>query len=141
MQSPMFSPKRTIKGPNRYRGNMTTKNSAQKFDLFPGGLPQIVPRQKEMGGGGLIYPGAQHRLLDILKSPTHDQDLNNKLLHNARVFSYFHDPLKNKANPASDARDVICGSPNNNVLKFNSSAMLGTNSFLDTHGSMNKSLD
>lgn len=119
MQSPMFSPKRTIKGPNRYRGNTSTKNSAQKFDLFP----QIVPRQKEMGGGGLIYPGAQHRLLDILKSPTHDQDLNNKLLHNARVFSYFHDPLKNKPHVAKEARDVVCGSPNNLVLKLNSSAI------------------
>jgi hypothetical protein len=37
-----------------------------------------------------VYPGAQSRLLDILKSPRYNESLNDKLLHNSRVHSYFH---------------------------------------------------
>jgi hypothetical protein len=32
-------------------------------------LPSIYSKEKERGGGGLIYPRAPYKLLDILKSP------------------------------------------------------------------------
>ena len=39
-------------------------------------LPPIQHRsRKEKGGGGMIYPGAQSRLLDILKSPRANEPL------------------------------------------------------------------
>ncbi len=54
------------------------------------GLPQIKQKtQREKGGGGLIYPEAEERLMDILKSPKVQQPPSNKLLHNNRVYSYF----------------------------------------------------
>jgi hypothetical protein len=60
-------------------------------------LPAISQRSKEKGGGGMIYPGAQSRLLDILKSPRYNDNLNDKLLHNARIHSYFHADPSHKA--------------------------------------------
>lgn len=59
-------------------------------------LPTIHHRSKEKGGGGLIYPGAQSRLLDILKSPRYNENLNDKLLHNSRIHSYFHADTNHK---------------------------------------------
>ena len=33
------------------------------------GLPYIYSKEKERGGGGLIYPRAPYKLLEILRSP------------------------------------------------------------------------
>lgn len=72
---------------------MGEKNKTGMRKLFPDiNLADGQSRYKEMGGGGIVYPEATTRLMDILKQPSHDQRLDNKLLHNSRVFDYFHDP-------------------------------------------------
>jgi hypothetical protein len=58
-------------------------------------LPALGDKTKTHGGGGIIYPNAQDRLLDILKSPRANEPLNNKLLHNSRVHSYFRNESAN----------------------------------------------
>lgn len=86
----MFTKNKKKAGTNLKIG---ARNRAGLRKLFPDiNLAEGSSRYKEMGGGGIVYPEATSRLMDILKQPSHDQRLDNKLLHNSRVFDYFHDP-------------------------------------------------
>jgi hypothetical protein len=72
-------------------------------------LPSIYSKEKERGGGGLIYPRAPYKLLEILRSPKQNiSNFNDKLLHNNRVFSHFLD--RKNGDPKSNSLNFV---PNN----------------------------
>ena len=82
-------------------------------------LPSIYSREKERGGGGLIYPRAPFKLLEILKSPKQESsNFNDKLLHNNRVFSHFLD-RKNGDPKISNSINFV---PNNQIMKLRGSS-------------------
>ena len=96
----------------------------------------------------MIYPQAPLKLLETLRYPKNDSSLNDKLLHNNRVFYHFLD----KNNRGSKDNATIF-TPNNQILKFRGSNLAETcqkseaaspelyDSTLDRFSSLDKSID
>ena len=115
-------------------------------------MPQIYSKEKERGGGGLIYPRAPYKLLEILRSPKQNtSNFNDKLLHNNRVFSHFLD--RKNGDQKSNSLNFV---PNNQIVKLRGSSFggqpIGSNhdasgnfgfleSTFDHNSSIDKSMD
>lgn len=66
----------------------------------------------------MVFPSAQSYVQEVLRSPRHDSPLNDKLVHNNKVYHFFKEPgLRYNSKHLLRSRDVASGTPKIDGLK------------------------